>query len=342
MFILRSRNLFLALVPLLTAACATAPPEIYKENDHSVVFFELINEANASEIIRSLAPAAVDGDREDSLVSHCGGVPDDVARTRRMQAYATKLHVSPAGTFTGENLLKEYAALWGNRQMTTHFYQAVGVKSPPVLKWTCFRLIRALCRQAREGREKSRCDFTRDDVHMDLIGEFKLMDEAVLKIRPLRLFYNKSIAEADGSMGVSIDITATAVWRDANSGRQEQVFSGHLLDERLSVRAPNQVTGIKRNDSKPKNVKYYSLATSEWNDYPRLPVVPWSVRDGLGTPTSSGDAGVVTLSVQVAEVGRVPELLSAFDDVLTHYGDAIGKQLLKAAEKAYEAEAVGL
>lgn len=323
---------------LLCAGCAHEPgkPNMEQEKDRSVVYFELIQPTNAFETIRTVAPTGVDAEREASLVRHCGGEISGADLASEMQAYATEVRVSPAGSYTGKNLLKEYAAVWGNKPLTTSFYKDVASGKEPSLKWRCFRLVRALCRQAQSHHAESQCSFTQDDVHMDLIGEFRLEQGDALKIRPLRLFYSRSMAEADHKMGVTIELQADSVWREVDRGRNEQIFVSPVLDEQLAVTEPNRVTGIKGSATASDTVKYYPLERSEWDSYPRLPLIPWSTRDGLGTPVQSGNAGSVTLSISVAEVGHAPEALSALDDVVTHYGDDIGKQLLKAANTAID------
>lgn len=174
-----------------------------------------------------------------------------------------------------ERLKKYLAAYSASRSMD--FYQPTA-QGTPALAWKCFRFTRAVGPKDEPS------------VVMDLIGQFWLSPQRdALKIRPLRLYYEKAKAEGD-HVGISVSVGARAVWREHNIGKSEKIFEHTLLSEKFDM------------TNKVDDLKYYP--TQSWQDHPFLPLVPWSTNFDIAQ-----GGGHVEFTVAVAEVGVPPKIL---------------------------------
>ena len=201
--------------------------------------------------------------------------------------------------------LEKYAAVYEAKETITNFYEQTG---RPELRSKCFQF-------SRFPKEEPEAP-TKETPVVNLIGQMRLThNRDALQIRPLRLYQTEAMAKSDdGSYGIAASIRMNAVWRQKNRGMSEEVFNHTFLKEKITL-----------SNSRP--VLRYFL-DKKWEDYPVLPLPPWSTNVGSSSP-----AGNVEITISVAESGNPNEVLKFVAKLFKSERKNLA-ELLKNAAKA--------
>lgn len=233
--------------------------------------------------------------------------------------------------------LAEYSAQYANNSQRYGLYRDVD-NGVPTLASHCFRFTRSADK----------------NITLDLIAQIRLDGDAI-SIRPLRLFVDRTLANSDRAsdkqdskkVTLSFSLKSSATWFHGQRGYKETVFDETIFSEDVLIDAKRNVTTIGSTDGK---TKYYFDADKwkdldvpsrlgdddgswlslekilvAWNEYPRLPLVPWSA-----IPNSSGRYGTASFTMTGTEVGLKPELLVAVQALLKDEKDSLTSALKNA------------
>lgn len=184
-----------------------------------------------------------------------------------------------------------------------------------VLKSNCFRMSRIETIK-EEGKED------RQELAMDFIGQFRLVDQDAIQVRPLRLFVKKPLAKSKDKkgareFGISLSLKADATWRSAKK-------HGQSLNDALSVALATEK--FKLDDDNTFYYKNYLKGVkgeSGWNKSRYQKIIPHS-------PEGKSFA---YLEVSVAEVGKAPWILKTLQKYVSGHKNDLTERLIAAAQK---------
>ncbi len=206
--------------------------------------------------------------------------------------------------------LEKYTATYGAASVFD-FYDAQRsrVSGEPTLQFSCFRLTR------RIGQK----------VAFDFVGGFRILNQEVLELRPLRLYVAEPDAESiedngKKKYGLSVVLKADAIWRQDNSGRSAKDVLNHTV--------------LKESFSLPDdegNASFYRSYVGDRSKRIKAPLVPWSA---YGENEYGGNS--TSMRVSVAEVGNAPWLLEKGLALFKGVSGDISKQLKDAATAAFK------
>lgn len=189
--------------------------------------------------------------------------------------------------------LQEYIKNYQTGIQTSTFYDVTG--EDPKLKFKCFRFI-------RKGLNKKT---KKDEIQLDLIGQFKIAENKdSLQIRPLRLYFKKAAAKGD-TIALSIDINAASFWQQNNFGESSMIFSSPLIGEKIT-----------------KNKVIYYLDKA-WEKYPIHRLIPWS------TNRHKLEGGNANITISATETGNLPWLLENGAKLFNKYSDKISEKIVE-------------
>jgi hypothetical protein len=208
-----------------------------------------------------------------------------------------------------EKYIKKYR---GGKE-TLKFYSQVG--NSLKLNYPCFRFVRKYGKDDKE-------------IAMDLIGQFKIFNNDILKIRPLRLYYVKPMAKGK-EIGLAISLKANSAWKQQNEGKREDIFNQILISDkrRIEKDANNNLSYY----SFEKNKKNEIVISEDWSSFPFQKLIPWSTN-------RTKEGGNVTMTLTVAEVGKMPKILEYSAKIITKNKDKLGELLIEAANNAVSGE----
>ena len=200
--------------------------------------------------------------------------------------------------------LKEYTAVYRAKVTPPNFYMQTG--SPELLS-NCF----LFSRFPEEKPEEN----TKEKPIVALIGQMRITENGdALQIRPLILYQSDAMAKSDDeSYGIAASIRMNAVWLQENRGMREETFNYTFLKEKITL-------------SKSKSDLKYFL-DKKWEDYPVLPLPPWSTNVGTSSP-----AGNVEIVISLAESGKPNELLEFIAELFDSERKDLAELLKNAAE----------
>lgn len=297
------------LAALLLAGCATTGP-YYVPAKEANVSLSLFGAAQASE---SIDPTGTKGlslkdeeAHEKQVVQWCGGNPDGVAPAlgAGVVLWLVDQGLSYFVNEVDDALQREVALYTASFKGDAAKWFYVRDTAQLTLQSNCFRLTR----QYDAGNN-------RKAIAMDLIGRMEITDNAVLVVRPLRLFYSKAAAATDqsGQLGVAVSVKMNSIWRDTTRGKAEEaVVNLDLLTEKVTLKSDG---------------KYFYALYPPGNSNPSYAALPpWSAGTG-------NYASWTTTTVTVAEAGNVPWLLKNAAKLFHDNKDTVTQKLQDAAKK---------
>lgn len=300
---LKSASIFCVLVFCSNCTHASSADPLIITEGKSLTKLQMIDSDNFHKAVFAPGLAGLEKDKEDQIRQQCKAPKKGPERAFVPLTFLA----GPAIDFILDGIdkaleaeLKAYIAAYSG-STDGKFYKSTKTDGP-VAAWTCFRFSRA---DGPKDQEK---------VVLDLIGQIDVTTEKdALKVRPLRLYFADGKAKGN-QFGVTISMKADSVWRQQNRGQSEKIFDHIFLTEKVDI-----------SNGGPA-VKYY--LDREWDDHPRLPLIPWSTNK-----KGAGKGGDVTLTVTVAEVGTPPKLLELAANVFTKNKGDLAKLMKESAEK---------
>jgi hypothetical protein len=248
----------------------------------------------------------LDAASERQLVAYCSN--GEAQRSSSGKGFLTEM-LSAAVTFVLDKAadrvraeLAKYSA-FSERTARIDFYRGGSPASASARlesRYTCLRFTRFV--DSSSG----------NDVILDFVAGVGLdSDHDAILLRPRRLYVSKATARsATGRYGVAITIKADAVWRDANVGHRSVIFDQSLVSEAIDLTAKPFLT-------------YYG---TEPLGGMRVPIIPVSA-----DVDRAHDFGRVDMTVDVAETGVQPALLTLLAQYLPTTTDRRTRLLMEAA-----------
>lgn len=313
----KTKLIIVSVLILLGSGCANAGTVKYKFlTNLSMIKEEEIQEKLYLGVLKEqLQHSSLDENQEKKIAFECGITLFEVEKSPIASSPLSLVPplniVAHIGKWVWDKLDKEfqehlekYSAVYEAKVTPPTFYKQTGV---PKLQSKCFRFSRY-----KSGRDTEQ----KKPVVVDLIVQMQLTkDHDALQIRPLRLYQSEAIAKSDDkSYGIAASIRMNAVWLQENRGMSEEAFNHTFLEEKITF-------------SQGKPVFKYFLNDKKWEDYPVLPLPPWSTN-----VDSSSPAGNVEVIISMAESGKPSELLKFFAKLFRGERNNLPELLKRAAE----------
>ena len=312
----KTKLIIASVLILLGSGCANADTVKYK----FLTSLSMINEEKIpkdlylADMEKRLQLSGLDENQEKKIAFECGitlfEVEESPIASSPLSLVPSLSIVAHIGKWVWDKLDKEfqehlekYSAVYEAKVTPPTFYKQTGV---PKLQSKCFRF----------SRYKSGQDTEQKKPVVDLIVQMQLTKgHDALQIRPLRLYQSEAIAKSDDkSYGIAASIRMNAVWLQENRGMSEEAFNHTFLQEKITF-------------SQGKPVFKYFLDNKKWEDYPVLPLPPWSTNVGSSSP-----AGNVEVIISMAESGKPSEMLKFFAKLFRGERNNLPELLKRAAE----------
>lgn len=295
-----------------------------KDLKTSLIIIPGDNPTKAYKLLTDSRPTVLDENKENTIFRTCNAIPAERTETKAiaLPAAVFTLFINPIINYfvdeINDNLKKEIEKYVFPYTANTFFpFYTEGATNNFTLTASCFRLTKYI----KEGKNS-------EDVLMDFIGQINRKDQkAFSQIRPLRLYLGQASYEKatpEDKVKISISLKGKALWFNGSIGKKEEIFK---LEDLFS-------TEIYLGSKEPYAKVRYNESLDSWDKYQKLPLPPVSY-DLSGHLMEKGKfkSSDLLLEATVAEVGPVPELLSAIVKYFGNQKDDIAKVIVGAAEK---------
>jgi hypothetical protein len=331
------------LLTLALAGCAAA------EKGHDLalsadnyVGVALVPAGNPSEALRALydgSDAVLKDSRAEAQVkTDCGaettklgieGLPPVIAALVIEEASKAIIHLLDSAL---AEELAEYSTEYSQGSKPSPFYEAppeAGSSFSPKPAWSCIRFVRYDEKPANLADPNLRKTLTTGEARptLDFVALIKPSpDGDYMSLQPLRLYFRRGAfekaksLERDRKVGIAIEATIDAHWRQGNRSESKTVVSTTLVKEAIEVAdvATPVIVYAKNHDNwEPAKL-------------PQLNTVPYSVDDS-GKPVKGGFA---VITMKAAEAGPAPTWLKWSSKVVHDNADKLSGALKDALEKA--------
>ncbi len=181
------------------------------------------------------------------------------------------------------------------------------------------------------------------NLDLDFIGQWSVIDNNHIRIRPLRLYVDTPAVPKDSDeLSLAISAKASGVWRDENVGKSEDIFNTIVLKDKLTK--PNENDGSWTNVLKFYKLEFKDDTSEDWSKFQALPILPYSKEaSSLSRPASEQikiEDTIASLEISVAEVGdgARKDILKLAKKGLGIFKDDITSVLEEAASELLEKE----